>query len=161
MLQLKRLTHRLSDIAAMAIAAMMLLTIADVLMKGLFNRPIKGTFELVELLLVFVVFFGVAEVFRADGNICCDVVDHALGARGRAALQAFGALSSLAFLLLVGWAMTEPAWDTVNHPQRTQEIGIPLYAHWVPIFIGTGLSIVAAAAVFWTRLQLRAPKDET
>ena len=68
MLQLKRLTHRLSDIAAMAIAAMMLLTIADVLMKGLFNRPIKGTFELVELLLVFVVFFGVAEVFQREAT---------------------------------------------------------------------------------------------
>jgi TRAP-type transport system small permease protein len=161
MLQLKRLTHGLSNVAAMAIAAMILLTIADVLMKSFFNRPIKGTFELVELLLVFVVFFGIAEVFRADGNICVDVVDHALGARGRAALQAFGALSSLAFLLLVGWAMIGSAWDTVDYPQWTQEIGIPLYAYWVPILIGTALSIVAAAAVGWMRLQLRAPKGET
>ena len=72
---LKRLTQFLSDIAALAIAAMALLTVADIVTKNAFNRPIKGTFEIVELLLVLVVFFGVAEVFRSDSNICVDIAD--------------------------------------------------------------------------------------
>ena len=61
MLPLKRLTQWLSDLAAVAIACMIFITIADIAIKNLFNRPIKGTFELVELLLVFAVFFGFAE----------------------------------------------------------------------------------------------------
>ena len=64
----KRMTQFLSDFAALAIAAMALLTIADIVMKNAFNRPIKGTFEIVELLLVLVVFFGLAEVFRSDAT---------------------------------------------------------------------------------------------
>ncbi len=157
---LKRVTQSLSDVAAVAIAGIILVTIADVLMKNLFNRPIRGAFELVEFLLVCVVFFGFAEVFRSDANICVDVVDHAVGPRGRAALQAFGAAASFGFLLLLMWAMIAPAWDTVTYPQWTQEIGIPLYAYWIPILAGIALAIVAAATVCWMRLRQRASKVE-
>ncbi len=138
----------------LAVFGIILVTLADVLMENLFHRPVKGAFELVELLLGVVVFFGIADVFRSEANICVDVIDHAVGLRGRSVLQALGAFLSFTFLLILGWAMIGPAWDTVTYPQWTQEIGIPLYAFWVPILIGTALAIIAAGTVCWRRFWL-------
>ena len=155
----KRLTQLLSDIAALAIAAMAFLTIADIVMKNVFNRPIKGTFEIVELLLVFVVFFGVVEVFRSDGNICVDLADQVLSPKRTSVLKAVGMFASLVFLALMGFAMIGPAMDTVIYPQWTQETGIPLYAYWAPILAGTALATIAAAVVLGVRLSARATED--
>ena len=160
MRSLKRFTQWLSDAAAVAIAAIIFLTIADIGMKNLFNHPIKGTFELVELLLVFVVFLGIAEVFRSDSNICVDVADQMLSPKHAAVLKVFGSFASLVFLVLMGWAMLGPAMDTVTYPQWTQETGIPLYAYWVPILAGTALAIVASAVVVWLQLNSHCAKDE-
>jgi TRAP-type C4-dicarboxylate transport system permease small subunit len=141
---LKRTTQGLSDCAALAIAGIMLVTIADVIMKNTFKLPIKGAFEAVEFLMVCVVFLGLAEVFRSGANICVDIADHFVGARGLQTLRIFGAIASVAFLSLMLWAMIAPALDTVTFPQWTQELGIPLYAFWAPILAGAALSIVAA-----------------
>ena len=156
---LKRLTQFLSDIAALAIAAMALLTVADTVTKNAFNRPIKGTFEIVELLLVLVVFFGVAEVFRSGSNICVDIADQMLSPKLTAALKMVGAFASLVFLVLMGFAMIGPAMDTVIFPQWTQETGIPLYAYWTPILAGTAIAIIAAAVSIWVRLSSSAAQD--
>jgi TRAP-type C4-dicarboxylate transport system permease small subunit len=139
---LPQLTRRLSDVAALALVAMMLLTIADIVMKNLFHRPFSGTFELVEFLMVIAVFFGMPEVFRLQSNICVDLIDYLVKVSAQAVIRVFGALASLLFLLILAWAMLGPAWDTVAYRQNTQEIGIPLFAYWLPILLGTALMIV-------------------
>ena len=160
MLLLKRLTQSLSDVAAVAIGLMAALTVADIVAKNVFNHPIKGTFEIVELLLVFVVFLGLAEVFRSDSNICVDVADQMLGSRGTGVLKSIGAAASAVFLVLMGWAMIWPAWDTVTYPQWAQETGIPLYLYWLPILAGTLIAILAAAAVAFVRLRGHGDKGD-
>ena len=152
---LKRTTQWMSDLAAVAILAIIVVTIADVAMKNAVGLPIRGAFELVELLLVIVVFFGLPEVFRSESNICVDVIDHAVGPRGRSRLQVFGALASLGFLLLLMWAMIAPALDTVRYPQWTQELGLPLYAQWAVILFGAAITIVAAIGAGAARLRSR------
>jgi TRAP-type C4-dicarboxylate transport system permease small subunit len=157
---LPRLTKRLSDVAALALVAMIFLTIADVLMKNVFHRPINGVFELVEFLMVIAVFFGVPEVFRSRSNICVDVADHLVTGKTQAAIRTFSSLASLFFLLILGWAMLAPAWDTIVYPQNTQEIGLPMYAYWFPILAGTALTIVATVRVGWLLVLGDAAEDE-
>jgi TRAP-type C4-dicarboxylate transport system permease small subunit len=48
------------------LAAMMLLTVADVTLRALFNRPIHGTFELIELGLACSVYIALPAVFLRD-----------------------------------------------------------------------------------------------
>ena len=73
---------------------MMLLTIADILMKNIFHQPVRGTFELVELSLVFAVFCGLPEIFRRDANIVVDVFDHLLRSGSVSAAGSAGSVSS-------------------------------------------------------------------
>ena len=51
------------------LAAMMLLTVADVALRGAFNRPLRGVYELVELLLAGTFFLALPAVFLRDEHI--------------------------------------------------------------------------------------------
>lgn len=144
---LRRLTRRLSDVAALAVAAMTFLTIADILMKNIFHRPISGTFEMVELALVVAVFLGFPEIFRGQTNIVVDIVDHLFRPGLARVFKIAGTLVTLCFLVLLGWAVWAPAWDTVDYPQQTQEAGISLTVFWIPILLGIALSIACTVAV--------------
>jgi TRAP-type C4-dicarboxylate transport system permease small subunit len=144
---LRRLTQRLSDVAALAVAAMTFLTIADILMKNIFHRPISGTFEMVELALVVAVFLGFPEIFRGQTNIVVDIVDHLFRPGLVRVFKIAGTLVTLCFLVLLGWAVWAPAWDTVDYPQQTQEAGISLTVFWIPILLGIALSIACTTAV--------------
>jgi TRAP-type C4-dicarboxylate transport system permease small subunit len=146
------LTSKISDVATLFVASMMLVTIVDIISKNLFNRPIGGTFELVELSLVFAVFLGIPDIFRKDANIVVDVLDHMLAPRPVLGLKLFGAGVTLIFLALLGWAVIAPAKDTISYPQYTQEAGIPHALFWLPILLGIALSIVCT--VSWVAQQV-------
>ena len=71
-------------VAASAILfALMALTFADVVLRYLFNRPIRGGFELTELALLVLIFAGLPLVSHADEHVTMDFVDRVLPPRAR------------------------------------------------------------------------------
>jgi TRAP-type C4-dicarboxylate transport system permease small subunit len=62
---------------------MMLLTFVDVLARYVFNRPIRGGFEVTELMLLVLIFAGLPLVSHADEHVTMDFIDRFLGARAR------------------------------------------------------------------------------
>ena len=64
----------------------MLLTSADVVARYLFNRPIRGAFEVTELLLLVLIFAGLPLVSHADEHVTMDFVDRMLPPRAVGAL---------------------------------------------------------------------------
>src|SRR5262245_29749160 len=66
-------------IAASAILfCMMLLTFLDVVARYLLNRPIRGGFEVTELLLLVLIFAGLPLVSHADEHVTMDFIDRLL-----------------------------------------------------------------------------------
>ena len=61
---------------------MMLLTVADVTLRASFNLPIRGVYELVELLLAATFFVALPAVFLRDENIVVNSIDDHGAARG-------------------------------------------------------------------------------
>src|SRR6185369_15314253 len=69
-------------VAASAILfGMMVLTFFDVVGRYLFNRPLRGAFELTELGLVVLIFAGLPLVSHADEHVTMDFIDKLLGGR--------------------------------------------------------------------------------
>ncbi len=62
---------------------MMMLTFVDVVARYLLNRPIRGGFEVTELLLLLLIFAGLPLVSHADEHVTMDFIDRMLplGAR--------------------------------------------------------------------------------
>jgi TRAP-type C4-dicarboxylate transport system permease small subunit len=79
--------------AAFFLAAMMMTTIIDVISRTLFNRPITGAYDLVQLFLVGSVFFSIPDVFLREDNIVVDFIDHLLGRRAVEVLKVVANLS--------------------------------------------------------------------
>ena len=58
---------------------MMTLTFVDVVARYVFNRPLRGAFEVTELLLVVLIFGGLPLVSHADEHVTMDFIDKLLG----------------------------------------------------------------------------------
>ena len=69
-------------VAASAILfAMMLLTFVDVVARYLFNFPLRGGFEVTELMLLVLIFAGLPLVSHADEHVTMDFIDRLLPPR--------------------------------------------------------------------------------
>ena len=82
--QWERRADAVLGIAASAILmAMMCLTFVDVVARYVFNRPLRGGFEITELLLLVLIFAGLPLVSHADEHVTMDFIDRLLGERAK------------------------------------------------------------------------------
>ena len=83
----QRRAEAVLGVAASAILlGMMVLTVVDVIARYVFNRPLRGAFEVTELLLLVLIFAGLPLVSLADEHAVMDFVDRVLDRRGRQVL---------------------------------------------------------------------------
>ena len=66
--------------ASVILGCMTLLTFVDVVARYLLNRPIRGGFEVTELLLLVLIFAGLPLVSHADEHVTMDFIDRLLPA---------------------------------------------------------------------------------
>jgi TRAP-type C4-dicarboxylate transport system permease small subunit len=62
---------------------MMLLTFVDVVARYLFNFPLRGGFEITELMLLVLIFAGLPLVSHSDEHVTMDFIDRMLPDSGR------------------------------------------------------------------------------
>ncbi len=142
----ERLRRAQLRLAAVALLVMMMTTVADVLLRYAFNRPIRGSYDLVESTLVVFVFHGIAAVFYSRQNIVIDLVDSVLGRRAVGVLIRLSDVLSIAALAILVWAMMTPARQAFDYGDRKLELGLPLSVLWAFALAGMAGTIVCAAA---------------
>jgi TRAP-type C4-dicarboxylate transport system permease small subunit len=130
---------------AIFLAAMMMITVADVILRRLFNLPITGAYDLVQLFLVGTVFLSIPEVFLNDENIVVDFVDHIFGRTAVSLLKVIANLAALVFLAVLSWRMIQPALDSVRFNEVSPDLSIPMVVHWALMITGIVLALPAAA----------------
>jgi TRAP-type C4-dicarboxylate transport system permease small subunit len=138
-----RIVKGASVAAAIALIVMMLTTVADVAMANVFKRPIIGAYDMVEVTLVFAIFLGIPATFLRGGNIVVDVVDFFVSKATVRRLKRLAQFLTLVFLVLLLWNMITPALDAYRFGEKKQELGLPLWALWLPILLGVLMSVLA------------------
>jgi TRAP-type transport system small permease protein len=133
-------------VAAAFLAAMMLLTVADVLLRALVNRPIPGMLDLIELGLACTIFVALPAVFLRDEHLVVDVIDHVAPRAVVRWLDLAGALLSAAVLAVMAWRMLPLARDMHAFGDVTADLAIPKLWYWVPVLVGVVASLVATLA---------------
>ena len=101
---LKRRADLLLGVVASAVLfAMMGLTVVDVVARYVFNRPLRGAFEVTELMLLVLIFAGLPLVSFSDEHATMDFIDRVLGPRAQRWLERGVQLVNGAFMLFLAW----------------------------------------------------------
>lgn len=133
-------------LAGISLAAMMLVTVADVVLRAVANRPIRGTFEIVELLLACTFFLALPAAFLRDEHIVVDVVDGA-APRWVPFLKRIALVLAVVLLAAMAWQGWIAARDAVAFNDVTSDLGLPRLWYWIPVLAGMIGACLAAAAM--------------
>jgi TRAP-type C4-dicarboxylate transport system permease small subunit len=125
--------------SAATLTAMMLITVADVVMRYLFAAPIRGAFELTELGLLVLIFAGMPLVSRADEHVTMDFIDRVLPPQVRMLFVRVVHALTAAVMLVLAWLMWLKAGKIAAYADTSQSLGIPLapFVYFMAIMIGT------------------------
>jgi tripartite ATP-independent transporter DctM subunit len=126
-------------IGGVILAAMMLITAFDVIGRFVFNHPIKGAMELSEIMLVLIVFFGVAYTALQKEHVRVELLLMFLKPKIRLLFNVFSDLISIALILGIAY---EGLVQTVIQHQRfltTTLLKIPLWPFALMLSIGAML----------------------
>src|SRR5262245_61764347 len=112
-------------IAASAILlVMMLLTFADVVARYLLNRPIRGAFEITELMLMVVIFAGLPLVSHADEHVTMDFIDRMLPESARRMLIRLAHAVCAAIMFFLTWQVWIKAGRIAGYGDTTDVLRI-------------------------------------
>jgi TRAP-type transport system small permease protein len=145
-------------VAEAALVILMMVTVLDVLMRYLFNRPIRASLETVEVMLLVFVFNGMAAAFFGRRHIVIDLLDGAFGARFTSVLIRLADVLSVLCLGLLVWAMLLPATQAYQYGDVKMELPIPLYALWIVALASLAGTIFCALVTLVARPVIAGPR---
>ena len=131
--------------AAVFLAAMLLLTVVDVVLRATLNLPIRGVYDLVELLLACTFFFALPCAFLRDENIVVNSIDD-LAPRWVPSLKRAADALAVVILAVMSWQGFIAAMDSYAFHDVTADLALPRIWHWLALLIGvTGAALSALA----------------
>jgi TRAP-type C4-dicarboxylate transport system permease small subunit len=140
--------------ASILLLGMMLLTFVDVVARYLFNRPLRGGFEITELVLLVLIFAGLPLVSHADEHVTMDFIDRMLPARAVPILiRAVHALVAAVFFFLT-WQVLIKAGRISAYGDTTDVLRIVVgpFVYFMAAMIGlSGLVHLFKVFVTWQK----------
>ena len=147
----ERLQRAQLRLASGALIVLMMVTVLDVFLRYVFNRPIRGSYDIVECMLLIFVFNGMAAAFFGRRNITIDLIDSFVTARVVTVLIRLADILSVVVLVLIFWAMINPAVQIYQYGDVKLDSGISIYWMWIAAFLGLAGTILAAVVVLFAR----------
>ena len=116
--------------ASVILFCMMALTFVDVVARYVFNRPLRGGFEITELLLLVLIFAGLPLVSHADEHVTMDFIDRLLDEPAKLRLQRAVHLLVAALMFFMTWQVWIKAGRISSYGDATDVLRI-LYGPFV------------------------------
>lgn len=139
----EKLVDAALGVAASAILfVLMLITFVDVISRYVFNRPLSGSFEITELMLLVLIFAGLPLVSHADEHVTMDFIDKMIGPRARAALRRLVDALCAAVMFFLAWQVWVKAGRVASYGDTTDVMRIPVapFVYFMAVMVGlTGL----------------------
>ena len=137
-------------LASVALIVMMGVTLLDVFLRYVFNSPIRGSYDMVESMMVVFVFHGMSTAFLQRRNIVIDLIDSFAHRRLVAALIRISDVLTIATLALFAYAMIKPAMQAFSYGDLKMELQVPVWYLWAAALIGMAGAILCAIGALIT-----------
>lgn len=141
------LTQRLAELGQVALFFIMAIIVANITMRY-FWGPIKGTYEIVEVLGALLLSLGAAYCAITRSNIAVDFAVEKLSPRKQALVDSFTNLVSFLFIAFISWGVLQYAETIYQRGRETTALGIPLYPVCYMVFFGILLLAIVVLIEF-------------
>lgn len=140
-------------LASINLFSMMLLTLADVVGRYIFNSPVPGAFEVTEVMMGILVFAIFPIITAREEHISIGLFDHFFrGKLNRIKLTSMSLLSA-AFIGLLCWRVWIEAQKHAEYGDHTAYLHIPIAPTVYFMGVMAVLTFFASLAVFWDHLR--------
>lgn len=146
----------LGVIAGVLLLSMIMITAVDVLLRYVFNAPLRGGFEITELMLVGLIFSALPLVSRREEHVVMDMFDSYLPVGVYVALRALEHIVSAVAMAGMSWLIWRKAQELATYGDMSAVLQIKLapYAYAVSAL----LLITAAIHAFLVFAPRRSPR---
>ena len=134
-----RLVRGLALLAGVVLVLLVLLTVADVVMRYAFNAPIFGAQDMSQLALIVVVFLSMAYCGRKGGHVAVDLFVQALGRRAAAWIDAAVSLAGAGVLFTLAWRSVVSGGRASLFGSASNLLVIPFEPFYYVIALGAAL----------------------
>lgn len=122
----KVLQNTLGVGAALLLFSLILVTCVDVIGRYFFSAPLRGAFEITELLLAALVFTALPLTTERREHIEVDLLNVMINDTSKRYLSAFAGLFSAALLATLAWRLASHAMSAAEDGATTNALGISL-----------------------------------
>jgi TRAP-type transport system small permease protein len=151
------LDRALGAAAALLLLALMLLTSVDVVSRYVFNWPLRGAFEITELLLLSLIFAGLPLASRAGEHVTLDFIDRALAPAARQWLHRVIELVCGIVILGLAWRVWVKAGKIAGYGDTTEVLRLPV----APFVYAMALMVAITGVVHLLKLIFPARSEHS
>jgi len=121
---------------------------SDVVLRYAFGRPLTGSNEFCELMMIVIVYFAMARVEEQKGHIRVDLVYQLLPARAKTALDRTMVILGIAIASMVVWEASVTAMRLFKIGKISDILGIPI----APFHLAMAFGFAAFCLVMFSDL---------
>jgi TRAP-type C4-dicarboxylate transport system permease small subunit len=145
---IKKVSLITDKLAGLCFFSVMVLVLANIILRNIFKLPILGTVEIVGLLTVTGLGLALANCEMLDGNIAMDVVTEKLSPGKQKVIEVITYSISLCFWAIVVWRIMIYAYTSLVNGRVTATVSIPLY----PFIFILGINVLFLCVVLAYKL---------
>ncbi len=139
----KKISHISDEIAGIFVILVMLMVVANVILRAVFNSPLKGTFEIVSLLTAVAIALGLAQCALAKGHIAVEFISKYLPQKIQGIVDIFNDFIGFVFWSIATIFIIKHGFSMMDRGLVTATSEIPVYPF---IFlVGIGFLILSLA----------------
>ena len=135
---------------------MMVLLFSDVFGRYILKRPITGAQDIIEQLMLLVVFLALAYATAQKSHVIVEVVISRLSKMQSAILNCITSFASLVIVALITWKMGVRAWGLLlgmsGQTELTQTLEIPIGPFYTIAAIGALFLCLELVVSFFTNI---------
>jgi len=140
--RIERMLVWLGVVSGFATLVIMVIVVIDVTGRAAFNAPLHSGVEISELLLVSLVFLGLASAQQKRQNFAIEVLSRHLPPKAQKGLELVGSLACLVIVVLLAWPSAHQAISSFN--RNEMGFGIVAFPVWpARILLALGLWLLA------------------
>lgn len=136
----------MNDFATGVLAAMMLLTVADVFLRYAFRRPIIGTMEITQFMLVTLAFCALAWCAVTRKHLTVDLIVHRFPPRLQAIVDSTTLFVGLVVCAIIAWRSFLESLAVWRLGLSSSQLLIPQFPFFMVIAAGCAMLCVVMVA---------------